>query len=107
MGLYTNRSAGKAPVQYVTPEERSSLMADLGRRSGQAIEALGLFLDTPGAIARGFLAGDPLSGFSFDRDTRVTGEELLDAYGLKPDNSFLSTGLGFAASRASSMAHLQ
>lgn len=97
MGLYTNRATGDTPVQYVTPTERASLMADLGRRSGQAIEALGLFLDTPGAIARGFLAGDPLSGFSFDRDTRVTGEELLDAYGLKPRNSWLSTGLGFAA----------
>jgi hypothetical protein len=84
-------------TEYVTPTEKRSLLAELGQRSGQAIEALGLALDTPGAIARGFLAGDPLSGFSFDRNTRVTGEELLDSYGLKPENPYLSTPAGFAA----------
>ena len=75
-------------------------MAQLGQRSGQAIEALGLLLDTPGAIARGVLAGDPLSGFTFDRDRRVTGEELLDSYGLKPENPYFSTPAGFVAELA-------
>lgn len=97
MGIYANRGNNQQRTQYVTPEEKSSYMAMLGQRSGQAIEALGLLLDTPGAITRGILAGDPLSGFSFDRDSRVTGEELLDAYGLKPDNPYLSTPAGFAA----------
>lgn len=77
--------------------QRNSLLQELGQRSGQALEALGLVLDTPGAVARGILAGDPLSGFAFDRDTRVTGEELLDAYGLKPDNGWASPIMGFAA----------
>jgi hypothetical protein len=97
MGLYTGGFGKDAQTEYVTPDERASLMAQLGQRSGQAIEALGLVLDTPGAIARGILAGDPLSGFSFDRDTRVTGEELLDSYGFKPKDSWVSTGLGFLA----------
>jgi hypothetical protein len=92
---YSRRSGGSNRQQYVTPSERQSLLAELGQRSGQAIEALGLVLDTPGAIARGIIAGDPLSGFTFDRDTRVTGEELLGAYGLKPDNPYLSTPAGF------------
>lgn len=100
MSIYTGGRTSDAPVQYVTPAEKSSLMAQLGQRSGQAIEALQLFLDTPGAIARGFLAGDPLSGFSFDRGTRVTGEELLETYGLKPENPYLSTPLGFIAELA-------
>jgi len=59
MGLYTGGNKKDAPAQYVSPAEKGSLMAQLGQRSGQAIEALGLFLDTPGAIARGILAGGP------------------------------------------------
>ncbi len=97
MALVNPRRSGGDRVQYVTPDEKSSLLSQLGQRSGQAIEALGLLLDTPGAIARGVLSGDPLSGFSFDRDTRVTGEELLDSYGLKPENPYLSTPAGFIA----------
>lgn len=87
-------------VQYVTPDEKTSLLSELGQRSGQAIEALGLLLDTPGAITRGILAGDPFSGFTFDRERRVTGEELLDSYGLKPENPYFSTPAGFAAELA-------
>lgn len=98
MGVLVGGSKGRQePAQYIAPEEKKSLLAELGQRSGQAIEALGLLLDTPGAIARGLLAGDPASGFSFDRDRRVTGEELLASYGLKPENPYLSTASGFAA----------
>ena len=60
-------------------------------------------LDTPGAIARGVLAGEPLSGFNFDSDKRVSGEELLSAYGIdsysgnKSLDSSLSVPVGLAA----------
>ena len=94
------KSRGDDRKVYINPSEKASLLSELGQRSGQAIEALGLLLDTPGAIARGFLAGDPLSGFSFDRQRRVTGEELLDSYGLKPDNPYFSTPAGFAVELA-------
>jgi hypothetical protein len=96
----SSRKPSDAPVQYLPPGEKQSLLSQLGQRSGQAIEALQLLLDTPGAITRGVLAGDPLSGFSFDRERRVTGEELLDSYGLKPESGYLSTPAGFAAELA-------
>lgn len=88
--------AANATKQYLPEAEQRSLMAELGQRSGQAIEGLGLLLDTPGAIARGVLAGDPLSGFSFDRQSRVSGEDLLGVYGLKPSNPYMSTIAGLA-----------
>ena len=70
----------------VPTEVKQSILSQLASQSGQALESLGLFLDTPGAIARGILAGDPASGFTFDSQRRVSGTELLDAYGLKPDD---------------------
>ena len=98
MGIYSGGLAGvraaNARQEYLPAAEQRSLMAELGQRSGQAIEGLGLLLDTPGAIARGVLAGDPLSGFTFDRQRRVSGEDLLGVYGLKPSNPYLSTAAG-------------
>jgi len=73
----------------VEPAVREETLRSLASRSGQALESLGLILDYPGAIARGVLAGDPLSGFAFDSDSRVSGKELLDAYGLNPGNEAL------------------
>lgn len=70
--------------QYLSPEERDDELRRLTRNTGSMLETVGKTLDTPGAIARGILAGDPMSGFSWDTDTRVTGAELLDAYGLLP-----------------------
>ena len=90
----TGLRAANARKQYLPAAEQRSLMAELGQRSGQAIEGLGLVLDTPGAIARGVLAGDPLSGFSFDRQRRVCGEDLLGVSGHKPSNPSLSTAAG-------------
>lgn len=61
------------------------------------LESLGLVLDTPGALARGVLAGDPLSGFNWNFDDRVSGKELLDTYGLKPSDKALGGyGAGLA-----------
>ena len=81
----------------VPTEVKQSILSQLASQSGQALESLGLFLDTPGAIARGILAGDPASGFTFDSQRRVSGTELLDAYGLKPDDDTLGGyGAGLA-----------
>ena len=81
----------------VPTEVKQSILSQLASQSGQALESLGLFLDTPGAIARGILAGDPASGFTFDSQRRVSGTELLEAYGLKPDDETLGGyGAGLA-----------
>jgi hypothetical protein len=92
-------SAGRrdTAAPEVDPEVEQDYLRRLASQSGQALESLGLVLDTPGALARGVLAGDPLSGFAFDSDRRVTGTELLDSYGFKPsDDSLYGWGPGLA-----------
>lgn len=79
----------------ITPEQESSLLQELANQTGQAVESLFLALDTPGAIARGVLAGDPLSGFTWDADRRVTGSELNEKFGLNPENGWLKALSGF------------
>lgn len=99
-GDYSNRKkASEAAADAMSQEEQDSWLRTLSRNTGSTIETIGKTLDTPGAIARGVLAGDPTSGFSWDSDRRTTGEELLQSYGLlgKQDNSYLSAGLGLAA----------
>ena len=92
----------RTPKEYLPQEEQESLLAQLARQSGSFVESLGLALDTPGAIARGILAGEPLSGFNWDSDKRVSGEELLSAYGIdsysgnKSLDSYLSVPIGLA-----------
>jgi hypothetical protein len=83
-----------APVN-LTPEQENSLLRELANQTGQAVESLFLALDTPGAIARGVIAGDPLSGFSWDADRRVTGSELNEKLGLNPENGWLKALSGF------------
>lgn len=93
----------RARKQYLTPEERDAELRGLTQNTGSGLEFAFKVLDTPGAIARGVLAGDPASGFSWDADRRVTGTELLDSYGLLPAksdtyaNAALRTGLGLGA----------
>ena len=93
----------RAKKQYLTPEERDAEMRSLSQNVGSGLEFAFKALDTPGAIARGILAGDPASGFSWDADRRVTGTELLDSYGALPkkDDTYLNaaarTGFGFLA----------
>jgi hypothetical protein len=84
-------------AEYLPEEEKQSLMAMLASQTGGAIETLGRALDTPGAIARGVLAGKPLSGFSWDYNTRVSGEDLLSTYGLEYSNPYARAIAGFAA----------
>ena len=103
-GDYGNRKrASQAAEDAMSQEEQDSWLRTLSRNTGSAIETLGKTLDTPGAIARGILAGDPASGFSWDSDRRTTGEELLQSYGLlegKPKTymgSALQTAAGLGA----------
>jgi hypothetical protein len=89
-----------ASVPYIEdPAQKQSALSALGRETLNAVEVLGKVLDYPGAIARGVLAGDPTSGFSWDSDRRVSGRELLESYGLlnKDSNPWLATGAGLAA----------
>lgn len=91
--------AGRPLKQYLTPEREETLMGQLARQTGGSIEFLGKALDTTGAIARGVLAEDPGSGFSWDSDRRVTGEELLEKYGIIDDSvdPWVRSAAGFAA----------
>ena len=73
----------------LTAEQQDSLLQGLARQSGQFLETLGLLLDTPGAIARGVLAGDPSSGFNWDTEKRTSGAELLESLGVKPENPYV------------------
>lgn len=81
----------------LTPQEEKYWLNELAKQFGQFIEPLGLALDTPGAIARGYLAGDPSSGFNFDADKRTSGVELLDTLGWAPQNPYLRTAAGLSA----------
>lgn len=96
------KRAGRTPKTFLPVDQQESLLASLARQSGSFVESLGLLLDTPGAIARGVLAGDPLSGFNFDSDRRVAGEELLKSYGIdsytgnKTVDSYLGVPVGIA-----------
>lgn len=95
-------ASNRRALPPATPEQEESWISSLARNTGSAIEQLGLFLDTPGAITRGVLAGDPMSGFNWDYDKRTSGEELLQSYGLlkEDSNPWLKTGAGFAAELA-------
>jgi hypothetical protein len=62
-------------------EEKGSLLRELANQGSSGLSAFGYALDTPGALVRGILAGDPLSVFGTS-DERVTGRELLRQYGL-------------------------
>jgi len=100
---YAPQKKGRTPKVFLTQDQQESLLSSLARQSGSFVESLGLLLDTPGAIARGVLAGDPLSGFNFDSDRRVSGEELLKSYGIdsytgnKSIDSYLGVPVGIAA----------
>lgn len=98
--MYGVRPAGgsTASVPYIDdPREKQDALRALGSSALNTVEVVGKVLDTPGAIGRGILAGDPLSGFSWDR--RVSGRDLLESYGLlnKDTNPWLATGAGIAA----------
>lgn len=65
-------------------EEKSGLLSSLAQMGLSGLATAGYLLDTPGALVRGILAGDPLSVFG-SSDDRVTGRELLRQYGMIGD----------------------
>lgn len=93
------RPADDDEALALSDAEVDASLAQLSRNSGSMLETLNKTLDTPGAIARGIMAGDPWSGFSWDSDRRVSGEELLDSYGLlkKDQNPYVRAGAGWLA----------
>lgn len=93
-----NSSAGTSGQAPLPPQQAESMLSSLAKNIGGTVQTLGMALDTPGAIARGFLAGDPASGFAWDADRRVSGAELLDSYGLTDEttNPYLKTAAGLA-----------
>jgi hypothetical protein len=98
--LFGGQRRGRSYVPVapdLTEEDERSLLRELASKTGQAIESLGLVLDFPGAVARGVLAGEPLSGFNFNFDDRVSGVELLEKFGLQPQNPYVKAAAGFGA----------
>ena len=62
-------------------EEKKGWLNSLAEMGSSGLATAGYLLDTPGALVRGVLAGDPLSVFGSSED-RVTGRELLRQYGM-------------------------
>lgn len=60
----------------------------------EALEAIGTLLDTLGSVWRGVLAGDPVRAFGgiFDTDQRVSGQDMLSAWGW--DDPGTAAGIG-------------
>jgi hypothetical protein len=78
-------------------EEKDSLLRELANQGSSGLSAFGYALDTPGALVRGILAGDPLSVFGTS-DERVTGRELLRQYGMAgPEDSWGNFAGGIGA----------
>lgn len=78
-------------------EEKSGLLNSLAKAGSSGLATAGWLLDTPGALVRGVLAGDPLSVFG-SSERRVTGRELLRQYGMAGDeDTWGNFGSGIAA----------
>lgn len=100
--MYSSPSAGggdKESLGYLTPEQKQDMLAALARTTLNTADTISTAIDTPAAIFRGMLAGKPTSGFSFDSGTRVSGQELLEKYGIlnKDANPYFKYGAGLAA----------
>ena len=62
-------------------EEKSNMLLKLAGMGSSGLSTAGYILDTPGALVRGVLAGDPLSVFR-SSDQRVSGRDLNRMWGL-------------------------
>jgi hypothetical protein len=80
-------------------EEKSGLLSSLAQMGSSGLATAGWLLDTPGALVRGILAGDPLSVFG-SSDDRVTGRELLRQYGMVGDEDTWGNFAGGVAAEA-------
>ena len=76
--LFTDDPVGQ---ETLAPSERDEMLDRLSSSSGQAVSSLLDAIDTPRAYLQGMLAGRP--------GERVSGEELLNTYGLLPDKNAL------------------
>lgn len=86
---------------YISDEERDSLLSTLASRGMNFIGDLGWGLDTPGAVLRSGIHGlstgewkNPLS------DERVSGREMLKGLGLDTGNGWIDAPAGFVAEAA-------
>jgi hypothetical protein len=77
---------GRKPTlsDLMPEEEKTGWLNTLAQAASSGLAAAGWLFDTPGALIRGTLAGDPLSVFGSSED-RVTGRELLRQYGMVGD----------------------
>ncbi len=74
-------SLRKPTISDLMPEEeKGGLLNALAQAGSSGLSWAGYLLDTPGALVRGTLAGDPLSAFGSSED-RVTGRDLLRQWG--------------------------
>ena len=78
-GSYERRTARLSDL--MPEEEKRGLLNKLASAASTGLSTAGWLLDTPGALVRGVLAGDPLSVFG-DSERRVSGRDLLREYGL-------------------------
>jgi len=93
----TGRKRRRQIADLMPEEEQSSLLNSLAQIGSSGLAAAGYLFDTPGALIRGTLAGDPLSAFGTSED-RVTGRELLRQYGMVGDeDTWGNFGGGLAA----------
>lgn len=79
------RAAGASSAQRqrpLTDEEVAASAGELQSRSEGTLGTIGRVLDTPGSLWRGYLVGKPLSGLGWSDESRVSGAELLEHFGL-------------------------
>jgi hypothetical protein len=92
----------RRPQLGISPELEQSVLDDIQEASGGTIDKLAYVLDTPGAIARALLAGQPERAFA-SADERVSGRDLLKITGLIPEDTpddWASFAIGTAAELA-------
>ena len=93
---------GRRDTPALPPELEASVLDDVQDSAGGTIDQLAYVLDTPGAIARALLAGQPDRAFA-DADERVSGRDLLRQYGIIPEgqeDDWVNFGVGLAAEMA-------
>jgi hypothetical protein len=76
---------GRKKPTGISPELEAEVLDDVQDSAGGTIDRLAYILDTPGAIARALLAGEPERAFA-DADERVSGRELLRKAGIIPEH---------------------
>jgi hypothetical protein len=92
------RAAEGFALPELSEEQEQDMLSRLSQTGGGALEFLANTLDTAGGISRGVLAGKPLSGFTTDPTKRVSGEDLLQQYGIidEDTNPYTKAIGGFA-----------